>query len=649
MTTATVPPRPGIGRLPRWAALAAFAAIYTSALPAEPVPPRSGTINIKTAYGAKGDGVTDDTGAIIQAIRDHIAERDHIIYFPAGVYLVSAPLQWRDAQGNWCAYLSFQGESRDTTTIRLRNQAPGYGNPATPRAVIYTASNVGSANPTGSGNEGFRNNISDLTIDTGKGNPGAIGIDYMAHNQARIADVTIQSGDGQGAVGLNLARKWIGPLLASNLTIAGFDLGISVVDCMSGATLEHVTLRNQRVAGLRNSDNLVWIRDLTSVNSVPAVQNVSWAGQIVLIDANLTGGATSVSAVQNTAGVLYARNVTSRGYASAISNGRSAVPGVSQAEFASTGNQAQPAGVPASLKLAVKETPQFADSDWKRWANAADFGAKPNDSGDDAPAIQAAIDSGRSTVYLPPGDYRLGDTLRLHGSVRRVIGYGARLNPLSATVAASKPAIRMESTGVPFVVVERLAVTANYSLTGAPAFSSVVEHTSSGVLVLKDIMDMTYKGLPGAGDVYLEDVCCGPFEFNGQNAWARQLDSETTQTHVRNIGGKLWVLGLKTEQISTILETTKAGQTEILGAFLSIWQNVTTVPAFINDESEHSLVFATGTDYSFRTAVRQTRNGSTVSIPSEALERRYRGTNVPLYSDRPQRNSPQPKAPALRR
>ena len=95
---------------------------------------------------------------------------------------------------------------------------------------------------------------------------------------------------------------------------------------------------------------------------------------------------------------------------------------------------------------------------------------------------------------------------------------------------------------MPFVVMERIAVTANYNVSGFPTFSSIIEH-ASGVLALKDMMDITYKGLPGAGNIFLEDVCCGPFEFNGQNAWARQLDPETGATHVRNIGGKLGFWG----------------------------------------------------------------------------------------------------------
>lgn len=58
-------------------------------------PSDSGMVNVKTQYGARGDGVSDDTEAIQQAISatvHHPQTGPRIIYFPAGTYLVSRPL-----------------------------------------------------------------------------------------------------------------------------------------------------------------------------------------------------------------------------------------------------------------------------------------------------------------------------------------------------------------------------------------------------------------------------------------------------------------------------------------------------------------------------------------------------------------------------
>ncbi|MEI8255077.1 MAG: glycosyl hydrolase family 28-related protein [Deltaproteobacteria bacterium] len=44
-------------------------------------------------FGAKGDGKTDDTEAIQQALLEH-PHTNAIIYLPNGTYLVSGSLQW---------------------------------------------------------------------------------------------------------------------------------------------------------------------------------------------------------------------------------------------------------------------------------------------------------------------------------------------------------------------------------------------------------------------------------------------------------------------------------------------------------------------------------------------------------------------------
>ena len=56
----------------------------------------------------------------------------------------------------------------------------------------------------------------------------------------------------------------------------------------------------------------------------------------------------------------------------------------------------------------MKETPEVPWDDPKTWANVDDFGADPTGKADSAAAIQKAMDSGATTVFLP-GSYNLRD------------------------------------------------------------------------------------------------------------------------------------------------------------------------------------------------------------------------------------------------
>jgi len=160
------------------------------------LPADSGIINVN--YGAKGDGITDDTLAIQTAITSNSrGYGQRTIYFPNGTYLVSRPLEWRDNQGNWWPFLIFQGQSRTNTIIKLKNYSLDIVT-SRPQSCNYHCFGEPFF-PRWWWQPGFFNSIHDLTVDTGSSNPGAIGIDYMANNKGAIRDVTIR---GQGSVGL---------------------------------------------------------------------------------------------------------------------------------------------------------------------------------------------------------------------------------------------------------------------------------------------------------------------------------------------------------------------------------------------------------------------------------------------------------------
>jgi hypothetical protein len=82
--------------------------------------------NVK-AYGAIGDGSTDDRANIQSAIDDCNANGGGVVFFPEGVYIVSKPICYRgrgtgSADTGVSAFnITFMGAGREATTIKLAN------------------------------------------------------------------------------------------------------------------------------------------------------------------------------------------------------------------------------------------------------------------------------------------------------------------------------------------------------------------------------------------------------------------------------------------------------------------------------------------------------------------------------------------------
>jgi hypothetical protein len=126
------------------------------------------------------------------------------------------------------------GDGRDDLVILLpkdpalillaKSDAPGFTDPAKPKWLIATGSESDNRdNQSGGGNRAFRHNILNMTIDVGNGNPGAIGIDFIANNRGSIDGVTIRSGKDSGKTAINLTRSWPGPAMVLDASIEGFD------------------------------------------------------------------------------------------------------------------------------------------------------------------------------------------------------------------------------------------------------------------------------------------------------------------------------------------------------------------------------------------------------------------------------------------
>ena len=372
-------------------------------------PPGAGVRNVRTEFGAKGDGVADDTAAVRRAFAACQQKHMEIVYFPAGAYLVTGPVHFR-------GWLFAQGESRDRTIIKLRDNCPGYADPDKPNYLFATTTPAEPDARPGGDNMAFSNHVLDLTLDTGKGNPAAIGVQFISHNGGGLERVTVRSGDGRGRIGIDLRTPWNGPCLFKDVRVDGFDTGVETWHATYSSTFEDIDLVRQNKVGWTNADHPIAVRRLRSVNTVPAVRNTKDQGHVVLIDADLRGGDKDAVAVDNDKGGVFLRNVRTAGYAAALRDAGKVVPGADVAEYVSGTPVVQHESPARSLNLPVEETPALPWEPHADWVSVLDYKPKTvsfwagdhNETGyDAAEAFQKAIDSGKSTVYFPHATYIL--------------------------------------------------------------------------------------------------------------------------------------------------------------------------------------------------------------------------------------------------
>ncbi len=567
----------------------------------------------KPPYNATSDDDKDDTAAIQRALEDH-PSRNKIIYLPKGVYIVSDTLRWSAGSHGGISWKRtiLQGQSQEGTIIRLRDKCPGFTEPTRPKPVIWTGERPAQR---------FRNAIRNLTVDIGNGNVGAIGIQFIANNQGTLREVTIRSRDGQGVIGLDMSyTDEVGPCLVKNVRVIGFETGVRLRHAVDSVTMEHIYLEGQSRYGLENIGQCLSVRELVSRNRVPAVANTSPASVLTLIDSELTGigEAREHPAVINY-GFLFARNLRVTDYKLAIQNDaghRQGPESLSVDEFVSHPILQLFPSPQRSLRLPILETPEVPWDDLRDWVSPIHFGADLEGKKDATEAIQKAIDSGKTTVYLPNGTYHINGTIVLRGKVRRLIGCEARLS--------GKGVIKFVDGESPVVVMERLE--------WAYGSDIIIEHAANRTLVIRHSIVGPYRNT-GTGDLFIEDVCGGPLEFRRQRVWARQLNAEQPTTKIVNDGGQLWILGLKTERPGALIETRNGGRTELLGGFCYATGGTKTEPMFVIHEAAATFVIGEScfNNNPFVELVRETRKGATKVLKRGEAPGRTGGSVLPLF------------------
>jgi hypothetical protein len=551
-------------------------------------PADSGIINVRD-FGAKGDGRTDDTAALLAAINaagpntGAFFWRTRIVFLPDGIYRVSAQLQRRYANGGFGSGMILQGQSTAGTVIRLTDHAAGFGDPGAPRGVVMTTAKLLDGTPTsggkdysnkGEGNDAYENFVETVTIDVGANNPGAIGIDYLANNLGAIRDVLVTAPQGSGATGIAMTRKWPGPALLQRVTVHGFGTGIAVANTEYGVTLDHVRLENQRDIGLANDRNAIAAAHLSVETSGTAIANISPMGLIVLADSDLRRAGGESDPFDNR-GVIVAHGLALDGYQPMPGSG-----GAGRLSAVFSNGHGTP--LPAHAEVALDDAPAPATTPVHGWVNALRFVSPGPEPLDITEALRRAFASKAETVYLPFGRYTIHAAIDVPATLRRFVGMNASITvrPEREPEFARSSGMLRITQGGPSLTIERLA----FDMTDL-GDQLAVEVAGPRDVVLRDIVTAGTSLLdrkPSGGRVFIEDTCCGALHIAGpQPVIARQLDTEGGGTRIDNNGGNLTVLGLKTEGDCTVLDDRNGAHATILGGLLYIVGDADPkVPAF---------------------------------------------------------------------
>lgn len=573
--------------------------LFVAVLCGEDLPitfPADGGVVDVSEYGAVADDDGDDTAAI-QAALDAFPNGSRIIYLPPGVFLVRETLRWPAGETESAAQKRtiMQGAGEGLSVLRLPELTSGFESAGNPKAVLWTG---------GAPAQRFRNSIRDLTIEVGAKNPGAIGLQFNTSRQGSIRQVTIRSLDGAGRIGLDLGHcSEIGPLLAQDVTIEGFEIGISTKGPLNSNTFERITLSGQRRIGWWNYHQMISVHDLISSNRVPSLLNEkdSW-GAVTLFGAHLhsRGLDKNTPAIYNQR-QMYLRAVDVVGYQPAIiqsdkdrDKGNIVAAGLIT-EDTSHRNVVSPfrgntemaiSEAGEIIHLPVKDPPEVPRGNPAvDWINLLQFGADPTGKTDASPFLQRAIDSGAKTIYLPGGaKFQFASVVEIRGPLERIIGLEGWVttvgHPVWKIVDGKHPEGLRDA---PVVLMERFGKEGGES-------PLLIRHESARTLVLSSVSGLDVDGF-GKGDLFLEDVYGHLNQLSaGQSAWCRQLNSEREGLKCRNEGGKLWILGMTAGNTGALIETVQGGITEAVGIFLSSdngWN--ADEPAFRIEDSTVSL------------------------------------------------------------
>lgn len=404
--------------------------------------------NVKTDYGAKGDGSTDDTAAIMKAITDgnrcgkgcdSSTVTPAIVYFPAGTYVVSTPIiQYY--------YTQFIGDALNPPTIKASAGFQGI-------AVIDSDPYEDDGSNWYTNQNNFFRQIRNFVIDlTAMPQTAGAGIHWQVAQATSLQNIRFEMIPGAASRQIGIFMDNGSGGFMSDLTFNGGNYGAFLGN--QQFTTRNMTFNNCNTAIFMNW-NWGWTFKSVNINNCkvgldmansPANQTV---GSVILLDSKITGTPIGVNSsfsmnpvsVPETGGTLILDNVDFTGCQTAVQDesgtsilkGGSVVKSWGQGrEYIGNAGKRVQAGLasvptkPTSLltsggTIFERSKPQYEDYpsnafvSVKKQCNAAGDGTT-----DDTQAIQTCMNNIKSgqILYFDHGAYIVTSTVKVPANIK---------------------------------------------------------------------------------------------------------------------------------------------------------------------------------------------------------------------------------------
>eukprot|EP00039_Didymoeca_costata_P023068 m.347828 g.347828 ORF g.347828 m.347828 type:complete len:808 (-) comp34282_c0_seq1:54-2477(-) len=605
-----------------------FLTLFPAMLFAYPLPPNIPKVIDVTTFGAKGDGVTDDTASIRAAISHarafvkdpsspypcpHYGVR--VLYFPKGEYLVTDTLQLYInvtvfPNGTVVPVYFFRislelivmGDGVDETTITLAQNSLGFQDVTKTKPLFRTF-------PGYHHNDGQWMGYQDMTLKIGAGNPGAVALDHISNNVGGLVNMRMTSDDKNSAIGLDFSRDLGGQAYFKNIFVDGFRTGINLGGALMTVALENITVAYANI-GVNVTDKMAQIRVLSTDGSVALPIVTQGSASLVVIDSRLdTSGHIAIDNIKGTQ--LFVRNVTTSASVAVREPLNTTTPGPLVKEFShhppiSAFSDAPKTSPFLNVQIPTAPTvPVVAKDAWEVF-DISNCG-KHNGT----QILQAVIDSGVTHLFLNHTYGVVNDTsgcdvsqIILRKNIRHFHGgWGGLGTTLYKNTPPGFMAIRIDTMDHDDpVVIEGVQGVPGFlqNATNQLIFRQVLASHPAATLFENvwgkktgDVWMESFQGGSGTvGGSNISHFGVGPcLNLNpGTNVWATALDFEGTQHHIRINGGSLFSLGTKLGEIQGLPSVfANGGRLELLGGVFNGGMS-TGSPTVIVNNSDAALI-----------------------------------------------------------